>query len=251
MSVIELDGVFTPVPAPAVRPYRFGLFSVVPPTPEVGDAWEGTGVTWVSACPTPRVTHNPCIVDVVPDMTALAGCTRPEFDPFTVYDLTEMTTRREDEAMRTATDRLAASEQFAVELMLWDAVATAVTEVVAGGLTEALAFVEQALVEAYPGEGLIHMNRYTALMLDGKLEREGGKLTTITGTPVVAGGGYAPIDGAEPTTLAIYGTGPVVLRRGATQAIPTRDTSSNRSYALAYRTYVIGWDCAAVGATFT
>lgn len=254
MTVLELSDVFTTVDAPAPTQLRFGLFSVVTPTPDADTSWEGMGITWLSQfCASIGVTYDPCIVDNVDDLAASTYCTQPQYQPFTVYELSEVTTRNEATNEANARARLAEVEQVAVESQLWPLLATAVTEVSAGigSVLEALAFTEQALGEAYPAQGVIHMSRYAATLLAPDLVREGSRLTTPLGTPVVAGAGYGEISGAAAANVSIYGTGPLVMRRGAVQYVTTRDLTTNRSFALAYRTYVIGWDCAAVGATAT
>lgn len=254
MTLLELDGVFSTIAAPPAQAYRFGLFSVVVPPPEADAAWEGMGVTWVSqACTAPGVTYNPCIVDVVPALAADVFCVANELQPFVVYEMAEGTMRNRAATELNTKARLVEVEQFAVEAALWAAIATDVTEVSAGigSVLEALAFVEQSLIEQYPARGVIHMNRYAAILLDVALVREGGQLTTMLGTPVVAGGGYGAIGATSPANVTIYGTGPVVMRRGETQAQTVLDKATNKAITVAQRAYVVGWDCAAVGATAT
>ncbi len=256
MTMVEMEQVFAPVPAPQPVAYRFGLFSVATPVPDAESTWEGFGMRWVSsACVLPEITYDPCVVDGVLPLAdnGPVACATSEFDTFTVYQraIGSLRNRADDEARVRA--QLLEVEQHAVENQLWADMGVAVTEVaVASSLLLGLAVVEQDLVDRYPATGVIHMSRFTATMLNEVLVREGNRLTTPLGTPVVAGGGYGPVSGAVPTTAAIYGTGPLVLRRGQAQADTIDpDREANSATAFAYRTYAVGWDCTAVGVTVT
>lgn len=252
MTIVESDAVFETIAAPTPSPYRFGLFSVVPPSGDADTTWEGFGIQWHSmGCTLPRVTFDPCLVDTVDPLEADTYCTIPQFAPFTVYQQTGSTLRNQARDLPATRERLLLVEQFGVEDQLWTALAAAVTEVSTSTLPEALALVEQMLVEAYPAQGVIHMSRYTATLLHDHLVTEGGRLVTRLGTPVVAGAGYDPVNGADATTASIYGTGPIVIRRGQVDTVTVPTTESNDAAALAFRTYVVGWDCAAVGSTVT
>lgn len=254
MTMVEMDQVFASVDAPPVTAYRYGLFSVVPPAADAASDWEGFGITWSSvSCATPRVTLNECVTGAEVDPLVFdTVCTNPEFQTFTVYAGTKGTMRRRDSLVTMTRDRLLEVEQFGVEAELWALLGAAVTEVAQTSLVAGLALVEQMLVEAYPGQGIIHMSRYAAIRLGDQLRQDGGRLVTLLGTPVVAGGGYDQVAGVAPTTVDIYGSGPLVLRRGQVhppEAITTPGT--NDVVALAQRTYAVGWDCAAVGVTVT
>ena len=255
MTMVEMESVFIPVPAPPAVAYRYGLFSVATPIPDAETDWEGFGMTWVSsACAQPRITYDACIVDAVDPLEDDGPiCAQPQFDTFTVYarGIGSIRNRAEDEASIRA--RLVEVEQFGVESQLWADMAAATTEVATSdGLLHGLAVVEQLLVEAYPALGVIHMNRFAAVMLGDHLSLEGGRLVTRLGTPVVAGGGYGAVAGAAPATATIYGTGPLVLRRGQAVADTiTPDREANSATAFAHRTYAVGWDCTAVGVTVT
>lgn len=252
MGTIEMDAVFETIAAPPAFAYPFGLFSVAPPSSEADSAWEGLGVQWQSmSCTVPKITYDRCIVDNVDDLTSSSYCAVPQFQPFAVYQQTAGALRNRDRDLAATRDRLLEVEQFGVERQLWTDLAAAVTEVATTNLTVGLALVEQMLVEAYPALGIIHMSRYTATRLSEELSVSGGRLTTKLGTPVAAGGGYGPVTGANPTTAAIYGTGPIVIRRGGLDSVSVPTNESNDATALAFRTYVVGWDCAAVGTTVT
>lgn len=117
---------------------------------------------------------------------------------------------------------------------------------------EALAVLEQALAECYPGVGVIHMTRGAAIHLAayGLLVRQGPLLRTLLGTLVAAGGGYpgtAP-DGTTPAYPAswMYATGSIQARRSDI-FMSTReealDRGANRMVQIAERTYSLAWDC--------
>jgi hypothetical protein len=79
------------VEAPAVLPYRYGLFSVAQPRPTeltqagVDPHWRN-GITWVSqACGVAKITQEPCVADFNPELDPDDLCSVSQFDPFTVY----------------------------------------------------------------------------------------------------------------------------------------------------------------------
>lgn len=248
------------VEAPAAVPYRFGLFSqVTPRTSELAgngieDHWR-LGVQWVSqACAEAKPTTGPCINDEVSPLSPDDYCYVAKFDPFTVYaynnDDVVGFTMTEDEANAVA--RLTNGEQEAAEEHVWNLATSAIgidlVDLTAFPLWYGLGYIEQALAETYGGQGVIHMSRLTATMLADQLRIEGGRMFTLLGTPVVAGGGYDKIGATTPTEGLIYGTGPLVMYRSE---IDTRQRAikkdTNQASIIAQRDYVIGWDCVAVG----
>jgi hypothetical protein len=73
--------------------------------------------------------------------------------------------------------------------------------------------------------------------------REGGRLFTYAGSPVVIGGGYgSATDTADTATIAL--TGPMIMYRGEinTQANAVAK-ATNQVSIIAERDYVVGWDC--------
>ena len=90
------------VEAPAVVPYRHGLFSVVEPrvvglTGGVIDEHWRLGVTWQSqACSLAKETTGPCIDSDVAALTPDEYCSVAEFDPFTVYAYNDLNDLRDD-----------------------------------------------------------------------------------------------------------------------------------------------------------
>lgn len=125
----------------------------------------------------------------------------------------------------------------------------------------ALASLEWALGQCSGGTGVIHMTRDVAVRLTQYLVRDGNKLFTITGTPVIVGSGYTgsapagsapvapvtfpavPAIGAAPTTSWMYATGPVTVHLGPVTYIGERkDIETNEVVSLAGRPAAVYWD---------
>jgi len=247
------------VAAPLVAPYRFGAFSVVQFPAEV-DTKSEAGLRWTSsACGTTvGVTSNPCVTDS--DAAALTAdtefCQELTAEPFTVYTYAEDTLRRSDpdEVAR----RFSGAEQFGVEAQVFAALDAAVPAPVdvstlgsgAEGVRLALAYVEQRLAELTKGDGIIWCDRFAGSVLGDHLRRDGGVARTQLGTPVVAAPGFSDYatDGV-PTSVTFYATGPTVAYRSEVETLPALIPATNERATLVQRTYVIGWDCGAVGAT--
>jgi hypothetical protein len=116
---------------------------------------------------------------------------------------------------------------------------------------DALAAVEYGIGVEYGSQGVIHMSRRTASLLAKYLENRGGRLyTRALQTPVVAGAGY-------PDVPEIIGTPALLGYRSEVFTSSARpgdllDRASNDLYAVAERTYVVGFDpCPVVKATYT
>jgi len=113
----------------------------------------------------------------------------------------------------------------------------------------AVSLLEQELAERYGSLGVIHMSREIAsrLMKEGDLEKRGGRLFTALGTPIVAGTGYA--------SDRIVGTPAVLGYRGDVFTSSNRpgdllDRGTNDLYAVAERSYLVGFDeCALLEVT--
>jgi hypothetical protein len=248
------------VTAPPVAPYRFGLFSVAAEAPPDDGHAFGVGLyTWESdwCGEAVAVTHSPCVQDN-PEAIAVDStlCNLSQFQPFWVYAYSQggAGAFMSDELSAQARDRIANGAQYAVEAQLWTQMDTAITQVAVTGGPQGLGYIEQLLAQNYKGLGVIHMGRYAATILgqQGLLMADGPVLRTKLGTPVVAGAGYQQVGGALPATYDVFGTGPVVVVGGATTIIPAViDTAINNVHALAFKPYVAGWDCTAVGVTIT
>lgn len=113
----------------------------------------------------------------------------------------------------------------------------------------AVAKLEQELAERYGSLGVIHASRESVARLakEGDLTRQGGRLFTALGTPIVAGTGYA--------SDRIVATGSLLGFRSEVFIPSNRpgdllDRSTNDLYAVAERSYVVSFDdCAVLEAT--
>jgi hypothetical protein len=114
----------------------------------------------------------------------------------------------------------------------------------------ALAALEGALGDCYPGRPTIHMTRVAASALGARLLPEGGNLVTRLGSIVAAGAGY-PGSAPDGTPAAagetwLYGTGQVTVRRSAPQLLgdfsSSFDRAANSVVRILERTYVVSWD---------
>lgn len=255
-----MTGLAHNVTAPAVAPYRFGLFSVVPEAPPDDPHLGAIGLySWESdwCSEAVGVTGSPCVQDnpaaIAIDSTV---CNVSQFVPFWVYAYSQSGAGAylSDELQAQARDRLVNGSQFGVEQQMWAQLDAAVTQVAVTGAVAGLAYVEQRLAQDYKGLGVVHMGRYAGIVLGqmGLLTPDGQVLRTKLGTPVVVGGGYQQVGGALPTTVDVFGSGPLVLVGGAPTIIPAViDPLINNVHALAFKPYVVGWDCLAVGVTIT
>lgn len=247
------------VSAPPAVPYRYGLFSVVEPRTAaiegvtIDEHWR-LGIQWQSqSCGDIKETTGPCIDDEVPALTPDGQlCSVLEYDPFTLYayndDAIPGHTLAEHEA--NAITRLTKGEQYGAEGHLWSAITTAAgvaTDATAYPIHIGLGLAEQSISEIYEAQGVLHMDRMTAMACAPYLKVEGGRMMTALGTPVVVGGGYRS-EAVTPSDLGvIMATGPLVMYRGD---IDTRenavDKAINTVSIIAQRDYVIGWDCSAL-----
>jgi hypothetical protein len=247
------------VSAPPAVPYRYGLFSVVEPRTAaiegvaIDEHWR-LGVRWQSqSCGEIKETTGPCIDPEIPALTPDGQlCSILEYDPFTLYayndDAIPGYTLAEHEA--NAITRLTKGEQFGAERHLWAAITTAAgaaTDATAHPIYVGLGVAEQAISETYEAQGVLHMDRLTAMACAPYLKVEGGRMLTALGTPVVIGAGYREEAVSPSATGTILATGPLVMYRGD---IDTRENATNRAIntvsIIAQRDYVIGWDCSAL-----
>lgn len=247
--MVASNAIAVRVAAPPVPARSFGLFSVAPPEAPT-DSHALMGLGWESlACGRLPVWGDPCWnPDLAGGAKTVAACV-PQHggDAFTVYRYVNWSGGQLADGQAAAEATLAVGEQSAVEQYLWTRLLASDTGLGAGASPVlALALVEQALADNYMGQGVIHMTPTAATMLGGEyLERQGNRLYTIAGTPVVVGGGY--VKGAPDT---IIGTGVVVVRRGPVETLGAIDRNVNDVLALVERNYVIAWDCGAWSATY-
>lgn len=248
------------VSSPPLVPYRFGASTAIDwQTPL--DQHELGGIQWVSqGCSAVEVVFDRCVNPDDASLTAVEDfCQVNGGDPFTVAALFEAglyPTEGDD-----LSGRFAGAEQYGLEVYLQTLLDAATTPEALGsaaGLTEAetaatfaLAWVEQRIAEVVKAEAVIHLSRFTAGLLSGKLTANGGALRTTLGNVVVAGAGYEPVGDAVPSALTIYATGPIRAVRSLIQANDVVIPETNDRSSLLQRTYALGWDCGAVAASVT
>lgn len=235
------------VPAPTFTPFD-GLFSVVPAQPMPSPHHE-VGVWWRSvACGAVAVTQEACTVDSeVTPLDPNVVCQVNGSIAFTVYARSDESIGGGDldEKFQAAREQLLAGEQAAVEATLWGVLATQTTPVAADSYSDAVGEAERLLAASYGGRGLLHMDRRTAMNAHAVIERDGGRLASLLGTPVVSGGGYGTTRGL------VIATGPLVIFRSEIIDLGRHyDQDVNSIDGLVERRYVIGWDCIAVAARF-
>lgn len=248
------------VPAPKRVPHQGGLFSVL--NFVSGDShWESGGIEFRAPRPgaagvLPGYDCAPGAEQESPDLNLPDGF----FDvgegvPFTVYDLFKCSPvgTSETEARELAIEALEASEQAAVEKVLWeggydlvqflaDPEATALPE--AADLLTAIGEIEQWAAETLMSQPVLHMSRRMAIhaLDNGGLKMKDGVIRTGLGSPVVAGAGY-------PDVQEIKVTGGLIGLRSeifaASEGSSSFDTKNNDLYYVPQRTYALGFDPAA------
>lgn len=239
-------------------PLPYGLFSVLVPRTGSADRWEGGGIQLEElGCP-PDPASDGIIGPYDCDDGETVGLpkqfasnrTTSFAAPFTVYQSEVCTPIGNglDRSQQIASGRLAMFEERLVESEVWKAVSqsevnAAFTEASdKGDILAALAGLEEASAETYGTLGTVHLARalaYIALGY-GALEARQNRLYTLLGTPVVAGSGYAN-DGTAYWTpqLIAYSSEEFTSSRAAVDLL---DRSNNDLYAVAEKSWVIGFD---------
>lgn len=273
---VEVDG-------PQIAPRINGLFSVASPATPADSNWEITGVTWdeslctdafsrLYVCPPDDVGLDP----KTPDRSFTFCCA----DPFIVYGSYDCPPvgRSANEAFDTATRRLLALEEAAVERAFWTGALTDngqlinpsltggndTCEIVPADLTPAsgavsvvagIALLESVLAECVPGVGVIHANYgLAAYLANASLLREDARgYRTPTGQRLALGAGYLSQfgpggDPAPDGETWIFATGPVGIWRSEIFLTPPRleeavDRTLNNVRVFAERVYAVGFSC--------
>lgn len=253
----------------AVRqPLPYGIFSVlnfdtpIDPHWQLGVKWDatapngpidslghpsdtGAGPTAPAGRPSTGLPKN-FGMDTVPDGVAL---------PFTVYGHWKVTPigYTQEESEFKALEHLTAFEEIQVEDEFWTGGAqnvpnltTGITNIGTGTPEAALMLLEDYVASNHGSLGVIHMARSIALKLFGLglLETKGTKLLTGIGTPVVAGGGYP--DTHMRATPGLFGLRSEVFY-SSRPGSPLIDVRNNDLFAVAERTYLIGFDPTGTG----
>lgn len=250
--MVATANVWVRIEAPVVVPHPFGLFSVASPQSPTDPSWMLGGQWTSTACGDLAATFDACINGGTPGAkTVTARDPWSHAKPFTVYAYRSCAGESAESVADDVDTLLSNGEEFAAEQALWTALTTAAAPTVGGGdLLDALAYVEQLLGVNYFGTGVIHMNRGAATRLAQHLVRVGNHLETIAGTPVAAGAGYDSAAAAAGPAV-IYGTGALAVRRSTPDRHTAWNLQVNDYTAIAERTYLVGWDCYAVGISGT
>jgi hypothetical protein len=256
---------------PPRLPIPYGLFSVLALRPGGGgDRWEN-GISWEEA-PVgaaggfPDPDYGPPVVPIDLDLGDVNADGVSNAAPFTVYGYFQGNpmTETPESAQAKALDHLLQREEARVEQAFWTGdlgtlqALTGADQIASGTAQDyevGLAALETAIARDYGNLGVIHMTRGAALIGLGKrvLEARNGRLFTVVGTPVVAGVGYdgsSPDGDAAPSgqswayvTPAVFGyrSEPFASSKMAGDLL---DRGTNTLYAVAERTYVIGYESA-------
>lgn len=249
------------VPGAPRAPLPYGLFSAVALREGSGDRWEGGGVQFeeLGCPPSVGVIGAPSCDEEAPTLGLPkefeGGLPVTEASSFTVYGsyVCSPIGNGLEHAYSVAEQRLLTFEERAVEQRLWtgaSVLATGDTPAAFTGLTpistqsdlrQIIPTLEGELAEKYGSLGIIHLSRRNALLAiaRGVVETKSGRLFTKLGTPVVAGSGYD--DSMVVATPAMFGYRSEVFR-SAQAAGDLLDRGQNNLYAVAERSYLIGFD---------
>lgn len=251
----------------AYLPLPYGLFSVLSWRTTADPHWRAGGVSWETAtcepvgvigaptCASDDITGVPLSFDTAHGEVASAT-------PFMVYGRHRCSPIGDTfaAASERAALHLARGEQTGVEKALWGGAAgnspklsaassLGTVQLTEDGLLDGIGQLEQHLAEEYGGQGVIHLNRHLATVVSGKLVERGGRLLTPLGTAVVAGAGYG--SGAIVITPQLVGYRSEVEQPGQPGA-DLFDRTNNDLYALAMRTYLVGYEsCGVASVTIT
>lgn len=252
-----------PVEAPVFSPLPFGLLESTDEA-QGPDHWQ-MGVEWQQR---PRgvagTTLDSCIDAEVPTKVPTGdGMPVTGTGAFTVYTWIDCSALGfTDRAEQLTIEHLTNGEERAVERALWTGLdgaldqhlASADAETLGGGavsLLEAFAALSGAIGVRYGGEGVIHAPSWLGehLFAGDMVTAQRGVLRANRGHRVVLGDGYPGTGPGGSTPAAgnawLYGTGPVVWRRGAIATTPVNESmarATNDVVVISERTYVVAFD---------
>lgn len=263
----------------ARQPLPYGLFSTFTARPQGADRWEAGGVQWESlACDladgigpwqVPPTSTTGLPKDLASGTSAIGSFGSAL--PFTVYGhfTCSPVGWTPERAQEMALQHLLTREEYRVEQALWtgdlgntpklqDAGTTTVT-VAGAGVAETVGLLENWLATNYGSVGVIHMTRQAAVIGLARevLVTSGGRLTTQLGTPVAAGSGYPGTgpagQAAAASTSWIFATPALFGYRSEVFDSSDRsgdlfDRSLNNLYAVAERSFLLGFDPCGVAA---
>lgn len=252
----------------------YGLFSVVNfLMNDDRPYWEAGGITWEAFKALLGAVGEAGSTTGIPKDTTSDDrwFDEPTASPFSVYGsftATPIGLGNLAEIQARALDLLLAGEQARVEYELWtgtsggkpnlanndgDSAAPAPTNL--GSSTnpvEWVAMAEEFLANTYGNQGVIHMNRANAIRARAAraIEPKGSVMLTAAGTPVVVGTGYgSDLVKASPAILGMRSE--VFYSQNRADAGDGLDVKQNNYYALAERTYLLGFDPTGVGTITT
>jgi hypothetical protein len=266
----------------ARTPLSYGLFSAVGPF-RAGDRerWE-SGVQWepLTCAPAEGIGDPACAPDATVGLPKSLDKNRApigDATAFTIYGhdiCNPVGGNNIVQAQGRATAHLVAREEARVEQALWTGDLGNIPnlagtgdapdpEVLAGGTAVspdvAFALLEDYVAGEYGSLGVIHVTRGTATQAAARrlVEVRGARLQTVIGTPVVAGAGYPGTSPAGASagagkawafaSPAIFGYRSEVFT-SSNRPGDLLDRSRNDLYAVAERTYLLGFDPCGVAA---
>lgn len=257
--------------APRV-PLPFGLFSVLDFRPENAAHWQGGGAQWEYIPSDPDLVRGLGPTQAIPSETfGLPVSFAPSPDsgvaddpgyttalPFTVYApfVVSPLVWPPEAAQKRASDILNAFEEYRTEQAFWTGNLDNTPNLTDGAVSagtftldtvwDGLGALEQFNADNYGSLGVVHMNRQYALVLlrNAALRVSGNRVFTALGTPVVIGSGYPT--GSMKVSPALFGFQSDVFTSSQVRG-DLLDKSKNDLYALAMRTYLIGFDHSPVG----
>lgn len=253
------------VPAPAFTPSKFGLQSAADQAADADPRMRLAGITWEpNPCALAHLDPAECGDDPTElELTEGIGA-YPVAPPITVYaGFTCSPVDLAEDKMRARATAALAGDWAAVEAAVWGSAAfrlmddtdgseTAVLAEDPVSITRGVGLLEAYLGAGYAGVGVIHAPRAVAAHAANAqlIAGRGSYLTTPLDNRWAFGSGYPNTgpDGelAAAGTTWLVVTGAVVYRRTGVNHRRTReqafDRGNNVLYAVADRTYAVGWD---------
>jgi hypothetical protein len=235
----------------------FGLFSVLSLRGASDPHW-ANGIEWeaMTCGPVSGISDPDCDTDIDKFFREMSQV--GEATSFTVYGSAKCGAPGGgafQKAEEAAQAHLLAREEAQAEAQVWARLAAQATDLNAAGAlapAEALALLEDWMGRVYGSLGAIHGSRAAVSILDTRVNASGSRLLTKVGTPVVAGAGYP---GSSPAGAAhaagetwVYASPALFGYRGQVSSYRTLDQTQNDVYALAERSYVVGFDPCGVAA---
>lgn len=237
------------VDAPNATSYETGLFSTIAFRDNSDGRWQHGMQWWGTQCgPLPDPVGDPCEDDIEKTLERGAGSVA-EAKPFTVYGtfICAPVGVSAGEAQERAETRLRQREEAAVEAYVWTMFAGDYDSLSdQDSWVDAVARLERYIGETYGAVGVIHMSRANAVraIAASAVERSSGSLRTRLGTPVAAGSGYGGDHVYASPRLFGYQSD---VFTSSDRDGDLMDRRQNMLYAVAERTYAIGWDDCGVG----